>query len=340
MLAITILQYKINPYTYTYINTNDTQKNNHYPLHSMMEERKKRRNKGMSDMEIREYVENLIDKLEAAHEEDKQYLEEKKPAINRLAALSDFEQAVARPQLHRWLLDAGILAVFNHWLYPHSNGTLPNIRLRTSLLKMLTRLNIDTSLEHRRDQVKRSGVGKVVLFYAKLGDETAGNRKMAAALVERWTKPVYEQFGRRDRSQPPDEDAERMRELKRAQAAREEAAMAHFANPNAKPGDKGFRFVGGGGRRLEGVMHFVCMYILYICAFPGSSLLPHTHSHVPPPAHISPPTRIPPPHPYTLQLACPHPPSGSSGLHQTPPGGPTAGGNGSSTKSRACSTAS
>lgn len=209
----------------------------------MMEERKKRRNKGMSDMEMREFVENLLARLDGAQELDKQALKSKRPAIHKLKVLAAFEDAVARPQLHRWLFDAGILAIFNHWLYPHEDGTLPNIKLRTALLKMLVRMNLDTSLEHRRDQLKRSGLGKVIMFYAKLPDETASNRRLAARLVEQWSKPVYEQFTRRDSDAEHHQEAARMRELKRLQAAEDEQRNAVGYNPEAKPGERGFRCV-------------------------------------------------------------------------------------------------
>lgn len=217
-----------------------------------MEERRKRRNKGqMSDMEIREYVENLLARLDGAQELDKVAHKAKKPAIAKLKVLPSFEEAVSRPHLHRSLIDAGILGVFNHWLYPHEDGTLPNIKLRTTLLKLLGRMNLDTSLEHHRDQLKVSMLGKVVMFYAKLPDETPSNRRLAAQLVERWSKPVYEQHTRHAADAEHHEESARMRERKRALAAAEEEKAAVGYNAEAKPGDRGFRCGGVPGFRYE-----------------------------------------------------------------------------------------
>lgn len=247
----------------------------HTARYRMMEERKKRRNKGlMSDMEAREYVENLLTRLDTAHDIDKEARKAKRPAIAKLKALPVFEEAVARPHLHRYLFDAGILKVFTSWLYPHEDATLPNIKLRTALLKMLVRINIDTSLEHRRDQLKQSNLGKIVMFYSRLPDETAGNRKLAAQLVEHWSKPVYEQFARRDSDAARHEEAARMRELKRKQAKKEEARIEQRREDEPRPGERGFRCVKVLSRWRRHAVHAnkgcaaACCMLLAMCSIP------------------------------------------------------------------------
>ena len=46
--------------------------------------------------------------------------------------------------------------------------------------------------QERRDALKNSGIGKMVMFLYKLPDETPSNRKMAKQIVERWSRPIFD----------------------------------------------------------------------------------------------------------------------------------------------------
>ena len=48
--------------------------------------------------------------------------------------------------------------------------------------------------QDRKEQLKKSRLGQVVMFLYKLPDETAGNRRMAKELVERWSRPIFDQY--------------------------------------------------------------------------------------------------------------------------------------------------
>ena len=50
-------------------------------------------------------------------------------------------QEVAQRDLHEDLLDAGILGVLKAWLEPMSDGTLPNLKIRSAVLRTLINLN-------------------------------------------------------------------------------------------------------------------------------------------------------------------------------------------------------
>lgn len=49
-------------------------------------------------------------------------------------------------------------------------------------------------MQDRKEQLKKSRLGNVVMFLYKLPDETAANRRMAKELVERWSRPIFEQY--------------------------------------------------------------------------------------------------------------------------------------------------
>lgn len=65
------------------------------------------------------------------------------------------------------------------------------------MLRMLQKLPIDLSLEGRKEQLKKSELGKYVMFYSKQPDETLPNRQLARSLVEKWSRPVFEQYRER-----------------------------------------------------------------------------------------------------------------------------------------------
>ena len=62
-------------------------------------------------------------------------------------------------------------AVLKMWIEPMSDGALPNAKVRESVLRALGALPVDCSLEDRKEQLKRSGLGKIVMFYFKLSGE-------------------------------------------------------------------------------------------------------------------------------------------------------------------------
>ena len=64
-------------------------------------------------------------------------------------------------------------------------------QVRAGILRLLSRLPIDLDQPDRREQMKKSGLGKVVMFLSKLPEETAENRKAAQQLVEAWMRPIY-----------------------------------------------------------------------------------------------------------------------------------------------------
>lgn len=59
---------------------------------------------------------------------------------------------------------------------------------------MLQKLPIDLNLEGRKDQLRKSELGKYVMFYSKLPDENLTNRQAARGLVEKWSRPIFDQY--------------------------------------------------------------------------------------------------------------------------------------------------
>ena len=63
-----------------------------------------------------------------------------------------FSQELAQRDLHEDFLDAGILGVLKAWLEPMGDGTLPNLRIRSAVLRALINLNFLYEVRSRRTQ--------------------------------------------------------------------------------------------------------------------------------------------------------------------------------------------
>ncbi|XP_040957935.1 protein IWS1 homolog 1 [Gossypium hirsutum] len=83
-------------------------------------------------------------------------------------------------------------AIRKSWLDPLPDGSLPNATLRSSILNILTQvMPVDISLEDGREQLKKSGLGKVIMFLSKSDEETTANRKLAKHLVQNWCRTIF-----------------------------------------------------------------------------------------------------------------------------------------------------
>lgn len=52
-------------------------------------------------------------------------------------------------------------------------------------------LPIDTRMEDMKESLKRSKLGKNVMFLFKCSDETTDNRRLAKELVHKWSRPIF-----------------------------------------------------------------------------------------------------------------------------------------------------
>ncbi|KAF9612373.1 hypothetical protein IFM89_039200 [Coptis chinensis] len=95
-----------------------------------------------------------------------------------------------RKPLQHEFLDHGVLTLLKNWLEPLPDGSIPNIVIRTAILEILTDYLIDLEQFDRREQLKKSGIGKVIMFLLKFGEESNNNRRLAQNLVNKWSRPI------------------------------------------------------------------------------------------------------------------------------------------------------
>ncbi|KAH6783454.1 Transcription elongation factor family protein [Perilla frutescens var. hirtella] len=152
---------------------------------------KKKRKTEKSAAEVALLVENVMAELEVVAEEDAELNRQGKPAINKLKKLSLLTNVLAKKQLQLEFLDHGVLTLLKNWLEPLPDGSLPNINIRAAVLKILNDFPIDLEQFDRKEQLKKSGLGKVIMFLSKSDEETTSNRKLAKELVDKWSRPIF-----------------------------------------------------------------------------------------------------------------------------------------------------
>ncbi|XP_015897712.3 protein IWS1 homolog 1 [Ziziphus jujuba] len=152
---------------------------------------KKKKKNEKSPAEIALLVENVMAELEVTAEEDAELNRQGKPAINKLKKLPLLTEVLAKKQLQQEFLDHGVLTLLKNWLEPLPDGSLPNINIRAAILKILSDFPIDLEQYDRREQLKKSGLGKVIMFLSKSDEETTSNRKLAKELVDKWSRPIF-----------------------------------------------------------------------------------------------------------------------------------------------------
>ncbi|CAL5392310.1 unnamed protein product [Camellia sinensis] len=134
-----------------------------------------------SAAEIALLVENVMAKIEVVAEEDAELNRQSKLAINKLKKLPLLMEVLSKKLLHH-----GVLTLLKTWLKPLLDGSLPNINICAAILRILTDFPIDLEHYDRREQLKKSGLGKVIMFLLKSDEETTANRRMTKALVDKW----------------------------------------------------------------------------------------------------------------------------------------------------------
>ena len=118
----------------------------------------------LSAAELLPSVTGLLKKMELAAVNDIKSHNRGEPAIEKLKMLDEVEEACIHRDKQPLLLKEGLLGVLKSWIEPLSDGTLPNIKIRTTVLRILQKLPIDTADMTDRTNLKMSKIGSRVMF--------------------------------------------------------------------------------------------------------------------------------------------------------------------------------
>ncbi|OQR98561.1 hypothetical protein ACHHYP_08323 [Achlya hypogyna] len=139
----------------------------------------------LSQQEMESLTQELLYRMDKAHSDDVQAMEEHRPALEKLKFVDNALMMMRKVQLQPMLLDFDLLGIIKKWIQPMESGTLPNLSLRSKMLDMCQRMPI------YKEHLKRSSFGKAIMALWKHPDETPENKELCRQMIDRWSRSVF-----------------------------------------------------------------------------------------------------------------------------------------------------
>jgi len=148
----------------------------------------KRKKKKVDEYELEKNTDEMMaalrDRMKDAAYNDIAANEDKRPAISKLKMLNTVTSALTKTHLHEQFLENQILEAIKLWLEPLPDGSLPSLDIQTEMLDILAKLPI------RTDNLRESGIGRVMFFYTKCPRIEPKVKRSADQLVAKWSRPI------------------------------------------------------------------------------------------------------------------------------------------------------
>jgi len=175
--------------------------------------KKTRRAKGVEGVDKADTMEQLVTSMMRAASDDTHAIEEGRPGLHKIALLQQVEDYVLKQPWQEPFIDAGGLRAFHDWLRLLPDGSLPNLTLRSTVLRLIERLQPSITIE----LLKESKVGWAVNDAYHHPKETSDNRRIEFNLIAAWLQALSRSRGESSaptKASKEDMDAARQRQKK------------------------------------------------------------------------------------------------------------------------------
>ncbi|XP_051522209.1 protein IWS1 homolog [Myxocyprinus asiaticus] len=149
---------------------------------------KRRRNRdgGTFISDADDVVSAMITKMTEAAEEDRTLNSQKKPALKKLMLLPTVVMHLKKQDLKETFIDSGVMMAIKEWISPLPDKSLPALKIREELLKILQELPSVS-----QETLKLSGIGRAVMYLYKHPKESRPNKDLALKLINEWSRPIF-----------------------------------------------------------------------------------------------------------------------------------------------------
>lgn len=187
------------------------------PILQAVNKLKKKKKVQKKYSELEEEAKPFLARMDQAAEEDEDAVAQKRPALKKLAMLSEVCDTMARRDMQRPLLDHDLLVICKRWMQPLPNGQLGNVTVRQRLLGSVGQMTGENGIT--ASDLKRSEFGKVVMSLYMHKSETPSMKRQLKSLIDQWSRPIFQKSGN-------------MRDLERIHHARGGGGLAQISRSN------------------------------------------------------------------------------------------------------------